>query len=210
MHTIINCAMSADGKIALPTRIQTRISSEEDLKRVHELRSRADAILVGVETILADNPSLKVSPRYVLHERQPLRIVLDSRGRTPEGAAVLDGSAPTLIVTNEACTREFPPAETLRCGTGRIDLPKLLASLEARGVRMLLVEGGSTVIWSFLHGRLADELWIYIGPIVIGGRESPTPAAGQGAKSLEEAVKLELLSADRLGPGLLIGYRVIK
>lgn len=210
MQVVINCAMSADGKIALPTRVQTRISGEEDLRRVHELRSRSDAILVGVETILTDNPSLRVSPRYVLHARQPLRIVLDSRGRTPQGTAVLDGASPTLIVTNEACTREFSPAETLRCGTGRIDLRKLLPRLESRGVRNLLVEGGSTVIWSFLQSRLADQLWIYTGPLVIGGRDSPTPAAGQGAKSLEEAIPLELLSAERLGPGLLIGYRVIK
>src|SRR5881628_2031966 len=105
--------MSVDGKIALPSRKQTRISDEEDLRRVHRLRAACDAVLVGVGTILADDPKLTVKPEYA-SGRNPLRIVLDSEGRTPSDAHVLSREAPTLIVTSEACEKTFADAEVVR------------------------------------------------------------------------------------------------
>src|SRR5512136_2588834 len=116
LKVTINCAMSADGKIALRTRKQTKISNEADRKRVHELRNCADAILVGVETILSDDPKLTVNPKYVKRPRNPIRIVLDSHGRTPVDALVLDGKARTIIVTNETTRKTFRNAEVIRCG----------------------------------------------------------------------------------------------
>ena len=201
--------MSVDGKIALPARKQTRISDEEDLRRVHQLRATCDAVLVGVGTILADDPKLTVKPEYA-SGRNPLRVVLDSEGRTPEGAHVLNRDAPTLVVTTMECAKTFPNAEVARLGKDAVDLPALLEHLGGIGVRRLLVEGGEEVIWSFLHERLADEVKVFVGSMVIGGRTSPTPAGGAGAQSLEEIVPLKLEAAKPLGGGVLLEYTVVK
>jgi len=201
--------MSLDGKIALPTRKQTRISDEEDVRRVHQLRATCDAVLVGVGTILADDPKLTVRPEYA-SGRNPLRVVLDSEGRTPEEAEVLSRAAPTLIVTTLDCTKTFKDAEVARLGKDSVDLPALLELLSERGVRRLLVEGGEEVLWSFLHGRLADEVKVFVGSMVIGGRNSPTAAGGAGAQSLEEIVPLKLEHAKPVGSGVLLEYAVVR
>src|SRR5512136_1773557 len=96
-YVIINCAMSADGKIASPMRKQMQISCDEDIKRMYRLRNECDTVLVGVGTILTDNPKLTVKEKYVKHPRQPLRVVLDSKGRTPPHALVLNNVSKTLI-----------------------------------------------------------------------------------------------------------------
>lgn len=210
MKTIINCAMSADGKIALKSRRQTKISDEEDKKRVHELRNSVDAILVGVDTVISDDPKLTVNEKYVKSARHPTRIVLDSDGRTPEGALVLNGAAKTMIVTNERCTRTFPNAEVIRCGREDVDIEKLVPELEKRGIRKMLVEGGSKVIWSFLRTRIADEVCIFIGSMVIGGESAPTPAGGPGAEDEKEIVHMRLKDAEVLGSGVLVRYEVVK
>lgn len=202
--------MSADGKIALRTRRQTKISNEEDKKRVHKLRNSVHAILVGVETVIADDPKLTVNEKYVKRPKHPVRIVLDSKGRTPRKALVLNGVSKTFIVTNESCKSQFPNAETIRCGKGEVDLPKLMRLLEKRGIRTLLVEGGSRVIWSFLESRLADEVNIFVGSMVIGGEESPTPAGGSGAEDEKSIVTLSLKKATALGNGVLLTYEVFK
>ncbi|MBN1677393.1 MAG: 2,5-diamino-6-(ribosylamino)-4(3H)-pyrimidinone 5'-phosphate reductase [Candidatus Thermoplasmatota archaeon] len=209
-RVIINCAMSADGKIALRTRKQTKISNEADRKRVHQLRNKCDAILVGIETVLTDDPKLTVNSKYVKKPRQPVRIVLDSKGRTPKDAFVLDGAARTIIVTNESCKRVFANAETIRCGKRKTDLRKLMELLEGRGIRSVLIEGGSEVIWSFLESRIADEVRIFVGSIVIGGERAPTPAGGEGAANERSVVALRLKSLRALGNGILIRYEVVK
>jgi len=209
-RVIVNCAMSADGKIALRTRRQTKISNEADRKRVHQLRNRCDAILVGIETVLADDPKLTVNPKYVKNPRKPIRVVLDSRGRTPKDALVLDGSAPTTIVTNEKCKKTFQNADTIRCGKKDIDLKKLMRLLDRKGVKSLLVEGGSKVIWSFLESRIADEVSIFIGSMVIGGDRSPTAAGGEGAPDERSVVSLRLKGLRAIGNGILIRYEVVK
>lgn len=210
MKVIINCAMSADGKIALRTRRQTKISNEEDKKRVHRLRNSVDAILVGVETVISDDPKLTVNEKYVKRPRHPVRIVLDSKGRTPRKALVLDGASETIIVTSEKCERTFPNAETIRCGEDEVDLEKLMPILEKRGIRTLLVEGGSRVIWSFLKSKIADEVNIFIGSMVIGGDKSPTPAGGPGAESEKQIVALRLKGIRAIGNGVLLKYEVVK
>ena len=202
--------MSADGKIALKSRRQTDISNEADKKRVHELRNSVDAILVGIGTVLADDPKLTVKKKYVPAPRRPTRIVLDSSGRTPHGAHVLDGQAKTIIVTSEECSAEMPNAEMIRCGKGRVDIAALLPILEGKGIKTVLVEGGAEVIWSFLESRLADELQLFIGSIVIGGDGSPTPAGGEGVASREDAVELRLKEAKAIGDVVLLRYEVAK
>jgi 2,5-diamino-6-(ribosylamino)-4(3H)-pyrimidinone 5'-phosphate reductase len=210
MRVTINCAMSADGKIALRTRHQTKISNEDDRSRVHKLRNSSDAILVGIETVLNDDPKLTVNPKYVDKARHPVRIVLDSYGRTPNRALVLNGESETIMVTNESTKKTFPNAQVIRSGKKEVDLHKLLRALEKRGIEKLLVEGGSKVIWSFLESGLADEVVIFVGSIVIGGDKSPTPAGGAGASDEKHIVALRLKSARVLGNGVLLRYEVVK
>jgi 2,5-diamino-6-(ribosylamino)-4(3H)-pyrimidinone 5'-phosphate reductase len=208
LKVIINCAMSADGKIATENRRQTAISNDADKERVHVLRNSVDAVLVGIGTVLADDPKLTVKAEYVGTPKNPIRIVLDSRGRTPPEAMVLNGDARTMIVTAKESVKEFSNAEAIRCGSGQVDIGELLPMLEEKGIRTLLVEGGSEVIWSFLRHRLADEMYIFIGSVIIGGVSAPTPAGGEGAASIDEAVGLTLKKADVVGDGVLLKYEV--
>jgi 2,5-diamino-6-(ribosylamino)-4(3H)-pyrimidinone 5'-phosphate reductase len=210
MRVILNCAMSADGKIALPTRRETKISNQEDLVRVHSMRNTVDAILVGVGTIISDDPKLTVGEKYAQATHHPLRIVLDSKGRTPDTARVLDGSAKTLIVTNESCNRHFPGAEVLRVGKDRVDIRQLVKKLGDMGIRTLLVEGGESVLWSFLKEGVADELSVFVGSMIIGGKDSPTPAGGEGFSDFEGVRRLKLIECRKLGDGALLRYEVVK
>ena len=208
MKVIINCAASVDGKIALPSRKQTRISSEEDIARVHRLRASVDAILVGVGTILSDDPKLTVKGKYA-EGRNPVRVVLDTKLRTPEDAMVLNDMAPTIIF-NSVRNGTYGNAELFICPEreGYVDLDCALSELERRGIKTLMVEGGSTVIWEFLSQGKADELNVFLGDIVIGGRDSPTIAGGDGAQSIEDIVRLEFIEAKRMDGGILLRYRV--
>jgi 2,5-diamino-6-(ribosylamino)-4(3H)-pyrimidinone 5'-phosphate reductase len=200
--------MSVDGKIAFADARPAKLSNEEDVVRVHRLRAQADAILVGVGTVLKDDPKLTVKSEHA-QGRQPLRIVLDSDGKTPDHAHVLDGSAETLVATSKDCTREFARAQVFRAGKDEVDLVAFLDHLSTRGVKTLLVEGGSTVIWSFLRQRLADELTVFVASMVLGGHSAPTLTGGPGVGSLQEAFHLKLERAERLGDGLLLTYTVV-
>lgn len=204
----INCAMSADGKIALPTRIQTRISNDEDMKRVYQMRNDSDAVLVGIGTVLSDDPRLTV--KGIKNPKNPIRVVLDSKLRIPLNAKVLDGKAETLIFTTDGMKEEIKNAEVIECGRGRVNLERMLRMLYDRGMRKLMVEGGESVIWSFLKEKWADELCIFIGSMVIGGKESPTLAGGEGARSLDEVIKLNLKEVRQIGDGVLLRYDVVK
>jgi len=206
---MINAAMSVDGKIAFADARPAKLSNEEDKARVHRLRAEVDAVLVGVGTVLKDDPKLTVKAEYA-QARNPLRIVLDSDGKTPDHAHVLDGAAETLIATTADSTREFPRAQVFRAGKDEVDLVTLLDHLSQRGVKRLLVEGGSTVVWSFLRQRLADELKIFISSAILGGHTAPTLTGGAGVHSMEEAFHLKLERAERLGDGLFLEYTVVR
>lgn len=211
---IINCAMTADGKIALPNKKQLKISSEEDIKRMYKLRNENDAVLVGIGTILSDDPKLIVKEEYVENPRQPMRIILDVHCKTPENALAVNSPSKTLIITGKKCNKKFTDnVETIQCKTdqgGLIDLHELLETLNARGIKNLMVEGGSTVIWNFLKHRLVDDLYVYVAPIIVGGKATPTLAEGDGINSIEELINLKIVDMSRLGAGVLIHYRMIK
>jgi len=204
----MNFAMSADGKIALPSRAQTRISSKEDLKRVHELRNSLDAILVGIGTVLSDDPGLGVKEEYVSEPNNPTRVLLDSNLRVEPTHEIVDERAPTIVFCCEnAEIKEFGKnVEMIRCGAERVDLPRALEVLNEKDISSLLVEGGSEVIWSFIDQNLFDKLTIYIGSLLIGGKTSPTPTGGQGFTSLDDTKKLKLMSTEPLGDGILLEY----
>ena len=202
---LVNCAMSADGKLAGPERKQVRISSEEDMVRVKNLRKRYDAILVGVGTVIADDPHLTI--KNASYEENPVRIVLDSHGRITPEARVLDDRAPTIIVTNNECTKDWGSNVTvIRGGSGRINLTDVLHILaKDLGIENMIVEGGGEVIASFFREKLVDRYSVFVGGLLIGGRTSPTPADGDGWLS-PEGVKLSLDSAEVLGNGALLTF----
>ncbi len=199
----MNCAMSPDGKIATKEHRQIRISSAQDMERVKSLRASVDAILVGIGTVLADDPHLTV--KGMPPEKNPLRVVLDSHGRTPDGAKVVNGSARTLIVTNDRCVKTWPNVKTLRAGRDSIDLNVLLSKLHDMGVATLLVEGGGETIWSFFRMGMVDIYSVYVGSDILGGRTAPTPVDGEGFLEGEK-VHMELRSVERLGEGVLLTY----
>ncbi len=200
----VNCAMSADGKLAGEERKQIRISSEEDIKRVKELRRSYNAILVGVGTVIADDPHLTI--KNADYDENPIRIILDPTGRIPDSARVLDGKAPTIIVTNESCTKDWAGVESVRCGEDRIDLTRLMDILSKEyNVESLIVEGGGETIASFFRERLVDEYSVFVGGLIIGGRTAPTPSDGNGWVA-EGGVKLRLFSAEVLGNGALLTF----
>ncbi len=206
-RVIVNAAMSVDGKIALVGGRRIKISDEEDFRRVHHLRASVDAILVGINTIIKDDPKLTVKEKFVPDAKNPVRIVLDSKLRIPENARVLNDMAPTIIAT----TKDAPPrdlnAEIIRCGYNLVDLHCLMEELWRRGIRSVMVEGGSTVISSFLREGLVDELNVFVGSMIIGG-DAPTLVSGKGARFAEETIKLKLLECKPLGYGVLLRYGV--
>jgi len=202
-YVIINCASSLDGKIGLTGRKPLKISGEEDMARVHNLRNECDAILVGIGTVLADDPKLTVKEKYVGEVRNPLRVILDAEGRTPENAEVMKGNAETLIVTT---SKEFRrgKVEAIKCGEGKkVDIKKLMEILYERGVRKLLVEGGSEVIGEFLHAGIVDEMTIFYAPIFIG-EDAPSIAGMKGAEREGEIIKMKIKRVERMGNGYLV------
>jgi len=211
-YVIVNCAMSADGKIALPTRKQLRISSDEDIERMYNLRNECDAVLVGIGAVLSDDPKLTVKEKYVRNPKQPLRVVLDSKCRTPGSALVLNDVAKTLIFTIQGNEKHFDGDHVEVVGIknddeGRVDLESMLDVLHQKGIRKLLVEGGGTAIWSFLRRGLVDDLYVYIGSCIIGGKNTPTLADGIGIKSEDDLLPLKIVDVNRSGDGILVHYK---
>ncbi|MCI4319321.1 MAG: dihydrofolate reductase family protein [Thermoplasmata archaeon] len=206
----VNCAVSVDGRLAYAGGRRARLSGPEDLRRVHELRAASDGILVGVGTVVLDDPSLRVHWDLLQRTpaRSPTRIVLDSNGRTPPQARVLDGSQATIVATAEECRREFPSSVTvLRAGARRVDLPRLLAALVDLGIHKLMVEGGSQVIGSFLLGGCVDRLTVYVAPVVIGDPTAPILATfPMGRSDPAPVVPLRRLESRPLDDGTLLTY----
>ena len=200
----VNCAMSADGKLAGEDRTQVRISSDEDKTRVKNLRKKYDAIMVGVGTIIADDPHLTIKDGD--YDTNPIRIVLDPHGRTPDEAQVLDERAPTVMVTLDDCDTEGDGEEVIRAGKDTIDLEKIMEELaEEIGIESILVEGGGRTIASLFKARMVDRYSVFVGGLVIGGANAPTPCDGEGWVA-ENGIKLELKDFEVLGNGALLTF----
>jgi diaminohydroxyphosphoribosylaminopyrimidine deaminase/5-amino-6-(5-phosphoribosylamino)uracil reductase len=210
-------AISLDGKIATRTGDSRWISGEDARRYVHTIRSQIDAIMVGVDTIINDNPQLTaragLGGGYL--EKQPLRIVVDSKGRTPVTARVLQLPGKTLIATTEDMDKENgrvlaeAGAEILELPKkdGWVDLRELLARLGQRQITSIMVEGGAAVFGSLFEQRLADKLLVFIAPIIIGGLGAKNPVEGKGVEKLAQATNLDRVRVGRIGNDILIsGY----
>ena len=215
----INAAMSADGKIATINRRQTRISGSLDFDRMDELRATSDAVMVGIGTVLSDNPSLTVKSTErkerrlsAGYEENPARIVVDSMARTPIDADIFKkGEGKRIIAVCENAPEEniqelSKIAEIICIGQKRIDLTKLLIELKNRGIKTLMVEGGATLNWGLICEGLVDEIYTFIGNVILGGRSAPTLVDGEGFVS--GFSKLSLISCERLEEGVLILWKV--
>ena len=218
----INAAMSADGKIATIDRTQTRISGKKDFDRVDSLKAESDAILVGIGTVLADNPSLTVKSKKRRDKRKsmgkdenPLRVVVDSKARTPVDADILNvGEGKRIIAVSQYAIVEDiaklgDKADVLVCGTEEVDLKKLFHDLWLRGVRSVMVEGGAKLNWSLLSQKLVDEIYTYVGNMVLGGETAPTLVDGPGFGERDAQVRLRLSRIERLDEGVLLKWCVL-
>ncbi|MFB6136507.1 MAG: 2,5-diamino-6-(ribosylamino)-4(3H)-pyrimidinone 5'-phosphate reductase [Halobacteriaceae archaeon] len=211
MYVVVNAATSADGKLSTRHREQVALSGPEDFARVDEVRAESDAVAVGVGTVLADDPHLTLDGDGGDH---PARVVADSRARTPLDARVLDDAAPTYLLAAAAAPAERLDAlrergaEVVRAGDERVDLAAALAALESRGVRRLMVEGGGELLFSLFESGLVDELRLYVASTVVGGREAPTLADGEGFVDPERFVDLDLREVERVDDGVVLRYDV--
>jgi diaminohydroxyphosphoribosylaminopyrimidine deaminase/5-amino-6-(5-phosphoribosylamino)uracil reductase len=219
----VKVAMSVDGKVATRSGDSRWISGPASRRRVHALRDRADAVLVGIGTALADDPLLTVRPTPP-DGRQPLRIVLDSALRLPHDGA-LSGTAavcPTLVAYVPGRLAGDPEGERRRAGLEdrgiellalppdgdkRVSLEALATVLGQRGSNELLVEGGADVVAAFLAAGLVDELLVCVAPVVIGGRSAPGPVGGVGVDRLELASRFEFLTVEQLAGDVWLSAR---
>ncbi len=211
-YVTLKWAQSLDGKIHDPGGRSRWISSSQSRRLVHQIREKADAILIGIETLLADNPLLSTRLKNRLGP-QPLKIILDSRLRTPLKAKIFSrvSPGPVLIATASSAPmaqvrRLMKKAEILKLPgkRGRVDLLALFKILGRRGVVSLLVEGGSEVIKNVLSRKLAREVYCFVAPKVIGRRGVPGPVVGKGILGIQRALKIKGATVKKVGHDFLI------
>lgn len=208
---ILNAGMTLDGKIATRSR-DSRISCSEDITRVHRLRSEADGIMVGLNTVLIDDP--KLTAHKIAGGRNPVRVIADSRARTPLKAKVLQPGASTIIAVSMNAPEERvealrKKAEVLVLGEYEVDLEALMKELYQRKLRTLLLEGGGTLNWSMLKAGLVDEVRVAIAPRIVGGVQAVTLVEGEGYGLIQEGVKLRLKKSYALGEDIVLEYEVL-
>jgi diaminohydroxyphosphoribosylaminopyrimidine deaminase/5-amino-6-(5-phosphoribosylamino)uracil reductase len=212
----LKLAMSLDGRIATRTGDSQWISGEKSRAIVHRMRDRCDAVMVGVGTVLADDPAL--TTRDVPDGRDALRVIVDSTARTPVDAQVVreESNAGCLI----ACTHAAPPdrvsvlrdegAEVLVLPTrgGHVDLAALMEALGERGVLNVLLEGGGSLAAGALEAGVVGRTMFFYAPLIIGGREAVPGVGGEGAERVADAVRLTRMTTRQVGEDLLIEGRL--
>jgi len=197
LYVILNAAMSIDGKISTRGN-DSSFSSRKDWIRVHKLRSSVDGIVVGISTVLEDNPMLNV--RYYSKGKDPVRIIIDSKARIPLNSRIIKSSK--KIQTIVGTTRNAPirkinalkkvGVQVLFSGKRKVNIKSLFQQLENLGLKRILVEGGGEINWSVLKIGLANELIVTISPVVVGGRNAKTLVEGEGISNITNGIKLKL------------------
>jgi 2,5-diamino-6-(ribosylamino)-4(3H)-pyrimidinone 5'-phosphate reductase len=220
-HVVVNVAMSADGKISTREQRQVKISGPEDFLRVDRLKAASDAVMVGIGTVLADDPSLTVKSEDLRLKRReqgkdehPVRVIVDSTARIPLLASVLSKGEGVRVV---AVSRKADPvkvaelknlAKVIVAGEDDVDLRSVLDQLGSMGVSNLMVEGGGTLIASLFKKGLVDEFYTFVGNIIIGGADAPTPADGGGFLKEVDFPHLSLLEVIYMGEGIVLHWNV--
>lgn len=211
-RVILSAAVSVDGKIAT-VQGDAGLSSRADRRRVHLLRSRADAIMIGKNTLELDDPLLTAR---LAGGRNPVRVILDSRGTISSGSKILrtSGSVPTIIAVTKRISEDDmlrlrrSPAEVVVCGTEEVDIRALLADLHTRGIRLLLVEGGGIINWYFVKHGLADEVIVTVAPYLVGGQSAASLIRGAGFPSIADSARLRLRSVSRFKDEVVLEYAI--
>ena len=210
---IAKYAASLDGRIAASSGDSRWVSGPQTRAWAHERRQELDAIVVGSETVVVDDPELTARPGGSSDgAHQPLRVVADSRGRTPEEARVLAGPTPTLIATTAASSQGWRTRMQARgaevlvlpAEDDRVQLEGLIRELGARGALTVLFEGGGVLLGALFDRRLVDRVQAIIAPIVIGAADAPAAVAGRGVERMAQAPRLRELTVTRLGDDTLI------
>jgi len=211
-------AMSLDGKIATSSGDSRWISGEEARKYVHNLRYTADAIMAGVNTILADDPQLTArccGGRGGIARKQPLRVIVDGKGRTPLSAQIFSEPGKTLLALGRAIKPEEKAAFTqagaelveLPSAGELVDLERLLKALGEREITSVLVEGGGILLGSLFDCGLVDKVIAFIAPIIIGGKEAKVAVSGKGVDKVIDSIRLERIKVEKFGEDLMVsGY----
>ena len=209
-HVILSAAISIDGKIA--TRLgDSKLSSKKDKIRLHRLRSKVDAILVGKNTIHRDDPLLTV--RYV-KGKNPTRIILDSQGTISVNSKILQtcNKVPTIIAVSKRISKanlqklKRFPVEIIMTGENSVNIKSLMSNLSKRKINTVLVEGGGTINWQFIQNNLFDEILITITPFIIGGIDAITFVQGRGFDKIIKSPRLRLNTIKRLENYLVLHY----
>ena len=214
-YVILNAAMTLDGKIATKTG-SSKISGKKDMIRVHTLRKNMDGIMVGIGTVLVDDPKLTISKIDAEIEDNPIRVIVDSQGRTPINSRVLNEIAPTIIAvssnySNTTQIKELAKkADIYVSGKEHVDLSKLLDYLYSKGIKTLMLEGGSTLNFSMIKEGLIDEIRICIGPMIVGGQYAKTLFDGEGFDYMEDSIKLDLVDINQINQEVILTYKIIK
>jgi 2,5-diamino-6-(ribosylamino)-4(3H)-pyrimidinone 5'-phosphate reductase len=198
LYVILNAAMSIDGKITT-RKNDSSISSKIDWVRVHKLRSTVDGIVIGISTVLKDDPILNV--RYAKAVKNPARIIIDSKARIPLDSRIMRSSKKIqtfVAVTHDASLKKIKEiekkgAKVLVIGGEKVNIIDLFQHLEKLGLKTLLVEGGGEINWSVLKLGLVNELIVTIAPIVIGGRDAKTLVEGEGISYIYNAIRMKLV-----------------
>jgi 2,5-diamino-6-(ribosylamino)-4(3H)-pyrimidinone 5'-phosphate reductase len=212
MGITLNAAMTVDGKIATISG-DSAISSRDDLKRVHKLRASADGIIVGISTVLADNPRLTVRlARKRVKRKDPARIVIDSTGKIPLDSRIL--LTASRIKTIVAVTKlahidtlskiKKTGAIVIVSGRQTVNLKKVFSIIKQMGIRKILVEGGGEINWSLLRLGIVNELIVTIAPKIVGGRQATTLVEGEGYRRISRGIKLHLKQAQIQNNGELV------
>lgn len=212
-YVILNAAMSLDGKIA-SREGESDLSSPEDWKRVHRLRRRVDAVMIGINTLLVDDPKLTV--KGLRATKTPLKVVVDSRARTPPSAKILahtQRGGVVVAVSGKASEGRIKAlrkagAQVLRAGkAGKVNLKLLLEELGRRGVKTLLLEGGGTLNWGMVKADLVDEVQVAVAPYLVGGREAVSLVEGEGFPTIRESFKLRFSKMEKAGEDIVLKFR---
>ena len=200
MQVIVNSAMTVDGKIATHQG-DSAISSKDDLIRVHKLRDSVDGIIVGISTVLADNPRLTIRlGRKQPKEKHLTRIIIDSMGRIPLDSQILRTASKikTIVAVTKLASMNVrrnikkTGAIVIVAGTNTVDLKRVLWTIQKMGIKKILVEGGGEINWSLFSLGIVNELIVTIAPRIVGGRQATTLVEGEGYSSVSQGLKLQL------------------